>query len=185
MKMIVTKEDLKEYLRADKEALGIKYRRPRFMTDFEWRYEITLRKAEYYNNFRLNLLRYYYLFKLRRLQLKYQTFIPMFTCGKGLSIAHIGGIRVNGNAKLGEYCRIQEGVTIGATDGSIKAPQIGDYVYIGSGAKIIGEISIMSYSQIAAGAVVVKDAIEVGTYGGVPARKISNNDSSKNLINKE
>ena len=111
--MIKSRKDLKEYLRADKEALGIKYRRPRFMTDFEWRYEITLRKAEYYNNFRLNLLRYYYLFKLRRLQLKYQTFIPMYTCGKGLSIAHIGGIRVNGNARLGEYCRIQEGVTIG------------------------------------------------------------------------
>lgn len=94
--MITTKENLKEYLRADREALGIKYRRPRFMTDFEWRYEIALRKAEYYNSFRLNLLRYYYLFKLRRLQLKYQTFIPMYTCGKGLSIAHIGGIRVNG-----------------------------------------------------------------------------------------
>ena len=83
---------------------------------------------------------------------------------------------------MGEYCRVQEGVTIGATDGSKKAPQIGEYVYIGSGAKIIGDISIVAHSQIAAGAVVVKDAIEVGTYGGVPARKISEHDSSKNLI---
>ena len=180
--MIKSRKDLKEYLRADKEALGIKYRRPRFMTDFEWRYEITLRKAEYYNNFRLNLLRYYYLFKLRRLQLKYQTFIPMYTCGKGLSIAHIGGIRLNGNARLGEYCRIQEGVTIGATDGSKKAPQIGDYVYIGSGAKIIGDLAICSKCQIAGGGVVVKSIESVGTYGGVPAKKISESSSEKNLI---
>ena len=180
--MIKSRKDLKEYLRADKEALGIKYRRPRFMTDFEWRYEITLRKAEYYNNFRLNLLRYYYLFKLRRLQLKYQTFIPMYTCGKGLSIAHIGGIRLNGNARLGEYCRIQEGVTIGATDGSKKAPQIGDYVYIGSGAKIFGDLAICSKCQIAGGGVVVKSIESVGTYGGVPAKKISESSSEKNLI---
>lgn len=180
--MIKTKRDLRDYLRADKSALGKQYKHPKFMTDFEWRYEIVLRKAEYYNHKHLNPLRYYYLFKLRKLQLRYQTFIPMYTCEKGLSIAHIGGIRINGNARLGKYCRIQEGVTIGATDGSKKAPQIGDYVYIGSGAKIIGDISIKDHSQIAAGAVVVKDATEVGTYGGVPAKIISSNDSSCNLI---
>ena len=180
--MINTKKELREYLDADKKALGKTSSHPRFMTDFEWRYEIVLRKAEYYNNHRFNPLRYYYLFKLRRLQLKYQTFIPMNTCGKGLSIAHIGGIRINGNARLGEYCRIQEGVTIGATDGSTIAPIIGDYVYLGSGAKLIGEISIVSHCQIAAGAVVVKSIDEVGTYGGVPAKQISNRNSDSNLL---
>lgn len=49
--MIRTKSDLKEYLLADKRALGIGYRKPRFMTDFEWRYEIALRKAEYYSHY--------------------------------------------------------------------------------------------------------------------------------------
>lgn len=180
--MIKTKNDLNRYLEEDKKALGVKHSYPRFMTDFEWRYEIVLRKAEYYNQFKWNPFRYYYLFMLRSLQLKYQTFIPMYTCEEGLSIAHIGNIRINGNSIIGKYCRIQEGVTVGATDGNVAAPKIGDYVYLGSGAKIIGAISIRNHCQIAAGAVLVKNADKVGTYGGVPAKMISTNDSRKNLL---
>lgn len=180
--MIKTKKDLREYLSEDKKALGVKANRPRFMTDFEWRYEIVLRKAEYYNQFKFSPFRYVYLFLLRHYQLKYQTFIPMYTCEKGLSIAHIGGIRINGNSRLGKYCRIQEGVTLGATDGSTDAPLVGDYVYLGSGAKIIGAIKIESKTQVAAGAVIVKSITEVGTYGGVPGRYISPNTSEKNLL---
>ena len=180
--MIHSKKELKEYLINDKNALGIKHKRPRFMTDFEWRYEIILRKAEFYNIKKFHPLRFFYLFKLRKLQLKYQTFIPMYTCGKGLSIAHIGGIRINSNAKLGEYCRIQEGVTIGATNGSLKAPQIGNKVYIGSGAKIIGDIYIKDDICIGAGAVVIRSICEDGTYAGVPSKKISDNTSELNLI---
>lgn len=180
--MIRTKSDLQRYLQADKKALGITYSRPRFMTDFEWRYEITLRKAEFYNLKKYNPLRFYYLFELRRLQLKYLTFIPMYTCEEGLSIAHIGGIRINSAAKIGKFCRIQEGVTIGATNGSTKAPILGDYVYLGSGSKVIGEIAIESHCQIAAGAVVVKNCNTVGSYGGVPAKMINGQDSSLNLL---
>lgn len=180
--MIKTKQELLEYLLSDKKALGITWKRPRFMTDFEWRYEIVLRKAEYYNNFRFNPCRYYYLFKLRKLQLKYQTFIPMNVCEKGLSIAHIGGIRINSKAHIGTYCRIQEGVTIGATNGQEMAPVIGDFVYIGSGAKIIGNIRVVDNACIGAGAVVVKNLDEACTYGGVPAKKISNHTSETNLM---
>ena len=180
--MIKTRSELKEYLQADKKALGIKHNHPRFMTDFEWRYEIALRKAEFYSPKKISFLKYIYLLKLRHLQLKYQTFIPMNTCSKGLSIAHIGGIRINGNARLGEFCRIQEGVIIGATNGSTKAPIIGNRVYIGSGAKIIGDIKITDDVCIGAGGVVVKSIIEVGTYAGVPVKKISSNDSKSNLI---
>lgn len=180
--MIKTKKELKEYLAADKKASGIKYAHPRFMTDFEWRYEIALRKAEFYSSKKISILKYFYLFELRHLQLKYQTFIPINTCAKGLSIAHIGGIRINGNARLGEFCRIQEGVTIGATNGSTKAPIIGNRVYIGSGAKIIGDISIADDVCIGAGGVVVKSITENGTYAGVPVRKVSNNNSKSNLM---
>ena len=179
--MIISRQDLKEYLNDDKKALGITRKNPRWFTDFEWKYEICLRKAEYYYNNK-KLLRFYYLLKLRKMQLKFMTFIPMNTCDKGLSIAHIGGIRINGNSKIGKYCRIQEGVTIGATNGSTDAPIIGDNVYIGSGAKIIGNIFISSETCIGAGAVVVKTINERGTYAGVPAKKINNNTSAKNLI---
>lgn len=180
----ISKKQFRENLKLDKLASNIKRKRPRPFTDFEWRLLILLKKAEYYNQFKLSPLRYYYLIKYRRRELKYMTFIPLYTCAGGLSIAHIGGIRINSNARLGKFCRIQEGVTIGATNHSLKAPQIGDFVYIGSGAKIIGDIFITSYAQVPAGAVVVKsiEAKEVGTWGGVPARKISSSLSSNNLM---
>lgn len=55
-------------------------------------------------------------------------------------------------------------------------------IIIGSGAKIIGDISIAAHSQIAAGAVVIKDILDVGTYGGVPAKRISDKSSKDNLV---
>jgi serine O-acetyltransferase len=48
--MINSKEDLKRYLAADKIALNIKRRRPRLLGDAIWKYQIALRKYEYYLN---------------------------------------------------------------------------------------------------------------------------------------
>ena len=88
-------------------------------------------------------------------------------------------------AKVGKNCRIQEGVNIGATNGSNLAPQIGDNVFIGTGAKIIGDITIADDVAIGANAVVVKSITERGcTYAGVPAKKISSNNSHSNLCSK-
>ena len=48
--MIKSHEDLKEYLEADKKALGRKTEKPR-KQDLIWRYEISLRQYEYTNNY--------------------------------------------------------------------------------------------------------------------------------------
>ena len=48
--MIFTRHDLKCYLSMDKYALGIKRRKPRFIGDDVWKFEITLRYHEYYFN---------------------------------------------------------------------------------------------------------------------------------------
>ena len=48
--MIKSKEDLLYYLECDKKALQISHKRPRLFTDEIWRYEIALRKLEYYTN---------------------------------------------------------------------------------------------------------------------------------------
>ena len=54
--------------------------------------------------------------------------------------------------------------------------------YLGSGAKVIGEVSIADNVAVGAGAVVTKDITEPGTtWAGVPARKISDRDSRSNL----
>ena len=47
--MIRNKNDLKDFLEADKKALGRKNRRPAF-NDLIWKYERLLRKCEYYQN---------------------------------------------------------------------------------------------------------------------------------------
>lgn len=73
-------------------------------------------------------------------------------------------------------------VNIGATNGEDQAAKLGDNVFIGSGAKIIGNIQIASDVAIGANAVVVNDVLEPGiTVGGVPAKKISNNNSHSNI----
>lgn len=144
------------------------------------------RKYEYYRNCKKKIiyLPFVVILKKRfeRLSIKLGFSIPINVFGHGLSVAHYGTIVVNGNARVGKNCRIQEGVTIGATNGDEDAPKIGDNVFIGSGAKIIGNITIADDICIGAGSVVVKDILERGiTVAGVPAKKISNNDSHSNL----
>ena len=190
--MIKTKKDLKYYLERDAIALGKgNKRRPRLFGDEVWKFQILLRKCEYYTNsskLKKIILAPVYLFKrlkLKKLSLKLGFSIPLNVFEEGLSIAHYGTIVVNSKAKVGKNCRLQECVNIGATNGSSKAPVIGDNVFIGTGAKIIGDIVIANDVAIGANAVVVKSITEPGvTYAGVPAKKISDNNSRSNLCSK-
>lgn len=121
-------------------------------------------------------------FRYNRLSLLCGFSIPLNSIGPGLALPHYGSITINFGAKIGKNCRILPCVTIGATNHSNKAAIIGDNVFIGSGAKIIGDIIIADDVCIAANAVVVKSINEPGTtWGGVPCKKISNNDSRENL----
>ena len=181
--MIQSKKDLKEYLICDQYALYQEEKnRPRLGRDEIWRFEILLRKTEYYQNNKKSILNkvlyLIYKFRYHRLSVKLGFSIPLNVFGKGLSIAHYGPIVVNSNAKIGDYCRIQECVTIGSTGGSDKAPQIGDYVFIASGARLIGDICIGNNVAIGANAVVTKsfDKDHI-TLAGVPAKIISNHGS--------
>ena len=62
--------------------------------------------------------------------------------------------------------------------GGNAAATIGDNVFIGTGAKIIGDITIANDVAIGAGAVVTKDILEAGiTVAGVPAKKVSDHNS--------
>lgn len=189
--MIQTKTDLLFYLERDRIALGIKRKKPRFFADEIWRFEIILRKLEYmvnckpYYGFLNSLVTLYYRYIYHKLSVKLNIAIPINVFGSGLAIVHYGTIVVSEGAKIGENCRIHEGVTIGATNGSDKAATIGNNVFIASGAKIIGDITISDNVSIGANAVVVKDIISEDsgcTVGGVPARIISKNNSSSNIF---
>ncbi len=178
--MIRTKKDLKEYIEAD---LKNNYLRKKFkFFDVTRKYLILLRTTEYHINNKHKLRVLFCKWRFSLLSNKLLTFIPYNSFNKGLSIGHFGCIYVNPATKVGENCRINEMVNIGATNGSKNAPILGNNVYIGSGAKIIGDISIASDVAIGAGTVVVKDIAEPNTtWGGVPAKKISDNGSHSNL----
>ena len=188
--MITTKKELAYYLMQDAIALRCDGKRPKFFGDLVWKYQIILRKTEYLNNVyrdRKHLIFHYFWYRLlfHKYSVKLGFSIPLNVFGPGLSIAHYGTIVVSDAAKVGKNCRIHEGVNIGATNGSLKAPEIGDNVFIGTGAKIIGDITIADDVAIGANAVVVKSILEKGvTYGGVPAKKISANNSHANLAPK-
>lgn len=72
--------------------------------------------------------------------------LPLGVFGAGLSIAHRGGIVVNGDARIGGGCRIHQGVTIGAVNG--KAPVIGNDVFIGPNAGVFGGVIVGSGAVI-------------------------------------
>jgi len=99
--------------------------------------------------------------------------IPENVVDEGLQLPHYGTIVINGNARLGKHCRIHVCVNIGASGGSLKAPQIGNYVYIAPGAKIYGDIQIADNIAIAANAAVSKSFSTPGKLiGGIPAKEI-------------
>lgn len=185
--MIVSREDLKAYIAADALACGRDSVRAKPYMDLVWKYQVALRIKEFYKNQKkgrkllllpLMALAYY---RCDSLGAKLGFSIPCNVFDRGLSIAHYGTIAVNGTCVVGKNCRIHEGVTLGSTNGSL-GPRLGDNVFLGSGAKIIGGITIAADVAIGANAVVVKSISEAGTtWAGNPARKISDKNSHANL----
>ena len=78
--------------------------------------------------------------------------------GKVFVIDHFGGIVISGYASFGDHCRIRNGVVVGSRRADeTYAPQIGNYVNIGAGAKLLGNIRIGNHVVIGANAVVLCD----------------------------
>lgn len=110
------------------------------------------------------------------LSIKYGISIPRTTqIGPGFYIGHFGGIVVHGSCRIGRDCNISQGVTLGQTNRGPKmgVPVIGDRVYIGPGAKVLGGVRIGSDVAIGANAVVVDDVPDHAVVVGVPARVVS------------
>ena len=95
--------------------------------------------------------------------------------GKGFYIGHFGCIVVSPATVMGKNVNILQGVTIGVANRGDNAgvATIGDGVYIGPGAKIIGAVTIGNNVAIGANAVVTHDVPDNAVVAGVPARIIS------------
>ena len=92
------------------------------------------------------------------------------TVGKNFIIDHFGGIVISGYASFGDDCRIRNGVVVGLRRVDEPcAPQIGNNVDIGAGAKVLGNIRIGNNVVIGANAVVLRDVPDDHVAYGVPA----------------
>ena len=172
--MIQTKQQLKQVLAIEAAIYEKKwyYVVPIHLTERQilYKHARLLRKAEYATNNR-SLLRYWYLTRLLRIQTRYGISIPLNVLGEGAEIVHLGSVIINGKAQIGKYVRLHPGVCIGANHD--KAPTIGDYVYIGPGAKVFGDITLADHIQVGANAVVNKSCDEEGAVlVGIPAKVV-------------
>jgi serine O-acetyltransferase len=187
--LILSKDDYKFYLEADRIALSRKGKKPKhFEYDYIWTFQRLLRKVEYYQNCKKSIFRKIYLLLLKRkyylLSTKLGFTIPLNVFGPGLSIAHRGTIVINKATIVGANCRLHACVNIGTKAGyEDVAPKIGDNVYIGPGAKIFGQIAIADGIAIGANSVVNKSFLEPNiSIAGVPAKKISDRGSEGMLV---
>lgn len=94
--------------------------------------------------------------------------------GKGFVVMHPFGIVVNSSVKAGENIVMESGVVIGAARNGlpVEVPRLGNNIFIGSGAKILGGIKIGNNVKIGANAVVIKDVPDNVTVVGIPARVV-------------
>ena len=149
-----------------------------FIYEPGFRYMFYLRKAAYYRQRRILFLipliynrlmlkhyRHYYGFQL----------YPSTRVGCGLYLGHFGTIIVNSKAVLGDNVNLAPGVVIGqANRGKRKGiPTIGNRVWIGSNAVLVGNIRVGDDALIGPGAYVNFDVPERAVVIGNPGSIVS------------
>ena len=97
---------------------------------------------------------------------------PGAKIGKALFIDHGMGVVIGETSILGDNVTLFQGVTLGGTgkDKGKRHPTLGDNVVVGTGAKVLGNITIGDNVAIGANAVVIKDVPSNSTVVGVPGR---------------
>lgn len=96
---------------------------------------------------------------------------PSAELGYGVVLGYQGlGIVIHEACVIGNRVTIGTGVTIGGRSGHARVPRVGNDVLIGSGAKVLGPITIGDRARIGANAVVIRDVPAGALAVGVPSR---------------
>lgn len=168
------KKDLYRYFGDKKISLAQKLLMPP-----EIRYLKQLRKTQKKKS-ALNFL------KLKKMQYKTHIQIGAETkIGEGLYIGHTGRLIINKDAVIGKNCNLATGVTIGQENrGKRKGcPVIGDNVWVGTNAVIVGNIKIGNDVMIAPLTFVNFDVPDHSIVVGNPAKVISRENATEGYIN--
>ena len=99
---------------------------------------------------------------------------PGAILGRGVFIDHGMGVVIGETAIVGDYSLIYQGVTLGGTgkETGKRHPTVGSCVVIGSGAKVLGNITIGDHARIGAGSVVLRSVPADCTAVGIPSRNV-------------
>ena len=99
---------------------------------------------------------------------------PGARIGKGVFIDHGMGVVIGETAEVGDDCTIYHGVTLGGTSlqRTKRHPTLGNNVTVGSGAAILGAITLGDGVKVGANSVVVKDVPPNATVVGIPGRVV-------------
>lgn len=152
---------------------------------------IIYRKAHFYSSRSgpvNRILGVYYRYKLNVVSRKYLFQIPyLVTIGKGFNLVHFGRVIVAPSVKIGHNCNLFTGVTIGSTaryTGGVKmgVPTIGNDVWIGPNAVIVGKINIGDNVLIAANSYVNFDVPSNSIVIGNPGRIIPSAKATEGYI---
>lgn len=93
--------------------------------------------------------------------------------GRNLGLPHgANGVVLSQDVVIGDDCTIYHQVTIGVVNGDKRSPVLGDRVFVGAGAKILGPVTIGDDAMIGANAVVLQNVPAGATAVGAPARII-------------
>ena len=111
---------------------------------------------------------------------------PGARIGKNLFIDHGMGVVIGETSEIGDNVTIYHMATLGGIAPSINSndqrnikrhPTIGDEAVIGSGAQVLGPITVGRCAKIGANAVVTKDVPEKAVMVGIPAKNVGLADS--------
>ena len=105
---------------------------------------------------------------------------PRCAIGPGIFFPHTSGT-VIGASKIGRDVTIFQGVTLGAKEIDMEydlalRPELGDFVVVGAGAKVLGGISLGDNVSVGANSVLLKSVPANTTVAGVPAREVHSSE---------
>lgn len=101
---------------------------------------------------------------------------------EGIYIPH-GLVEIEGLTYIGRRCYLAPDVGIGLVQGDLRGPRFENSVFVGTGAKILGPVTIGSSTTIGANAVVLTDVPARSTAVGVPARVLPNPKAGADAAN--
>lgn len=180
---------LKEIIKNDIYRYYGKYNlslKNRIFKEKELKFIISYREAHYYRNY--PIINYFYRLKHKKFSNKIGCLLPYtLTIGKGFYIGHLSGIIINPKVIIGDNVNIAQGVTIGQENrGKRKGtPVIGNEVWIGANAVVVGKVKIGNNVLIAPNSYINFDVPDNSIVIGNPGKIIHKDNATEDYINKK